>query len=79
MNLFELSAKISVDDSDFKKSMEGVYSTTVCKETLDESPQSYKDPEEIRRLIEPTVDIIKRIKPIINIKAADGEDAPWRK
>lgn len=73
------AAKSTISMEDFKKSMEGVYSTTVCKETLDESPQSYKDPEEIRRLIEPTVDIIKRIKPIINIKAADGEDAPWRK
>ena len=73
------AAKSKISMEDFKKSMEGVYSTTVCKETLDESPQSYKDPEEIRRLIEPTVDIIKRIKPIINIKAADGEDAPWRK
>ena len=73
------AAKSKISMEDFKKSMEGVYSTTVCKETLDESPMSYKDPEEIRRLIEPTVDIIKRIKPIINIKAADGEDAPWRK
>ena len=73
------AAKSKISMEDFKKSMEGVYSTTVCKETLDESPQSYKDPEEIRRLIEPTVDIIKRIKPIINIKAADGEDAPWKK
>lgn len=73
------AAKSKISMEDFKKSMEGVYSTTVCKETLDESPQSYKDPEEIKRLIEPTVDIIKRIKPIINIKAADGEDAPWRK
>lgn len=73
------AAKSKISMEDFKKSMEGVYSTTVCKETLDESPQSYKDPEEIRRLIEPTVDIIKRIKPIINIKAAESDDAPWRK
>ena len=59
--------------------MKDVYSTTVCSATLDESPQAYKDPNEILELIEPTVDVLFLMKPIINIKATESEDALWKK
>ena len=48
--------------------MEGVYSTTIVPETLDESPMAYKDTELIKKALQPTVDIIEQLKPVINIK-----------
>ncbi len=54
---------------DFKTSMEGIYTTSVCKNTIDEAPMVYKPMEEIIECIEPTVDIVNIIKPIYNFKA----------
>ena len=48
--------------------MKDVYSTSICKETLDEIPQAYKDVELIKKHICGSVDIIKQLYPIINIK-----------
>ena len=62
-------AKESVDLDDFKKSMEGIYSTSVNEYTLDESPFAYKPIEEILNNIGETVEIIDIIKPIYNFKA----------
>lgn len=55
----------------FKEEMKNVYSTSVCKSTIDESPMAYKDMSEIIELIEPTCKILYFIKPIINIKSTD--------
>lgn len=55
--------------SDFEKSMSDVYSTSVCQETIDESPMAYKPMQEIVDAISDTVDIIDIIKPIYNFKA----------
>lgn len=54
---------------DFKKSMEGIYTTSVKESTLDESPFAYKSIEEIMKNLDETVDIIDIIKPIYNFKA----------
>ena len=54
---------------DFKKSMEGIYSTSVQVDTLDESPFAYKSIEDIIPNILPTVEIVKILKPIYNFKA----------
>lgn len=62
-------AKKNISMEDYNESMKDVYSTCVCKETLDESPMAYKDCKLIEKLIEPTVEIINKIKPILNIKA----------
>ena len=67
-------AKETVDLDEFKKSMEGIYSTSVGSGTLDESPMVYKDCDEIMRLIEPTAEILFLVKPKINIKAFDSCD-----
>jgi tRNA-splicing ligase RtcB (3'-phosphate/5'-hydroxy nucleic acid ligase) len=62
-------AKRSLDIDDFKKSMEGIYSTCISKETIDESPMVYKNHEEIKELIKDTVEVIHVVKPIYNFKA----------
>ena len=54
--------------SEYEASMSGIFSTSVCAETLDESPQAYKSSEEILSLITPTVDVISLVKPKFNIK-----------
>lgn len=65
-------AKANVKMDEFQKSMEGIYSTTVCTGTLDESPMAYKDTNEIMDLIKNTCVIKYMMKPRINIKAVDG-------
>lgn len=62
-------AKKILSLSDFEESMKGIYSTSICKSTIDESPFVYKSIEDIIPNILPTVDIIKIIKPIYNFKA----------
>ena len=54
--------------SEYEASMSGIFSTSVCAETLDESPQAYKSSEEILSLITPTVNVISFVKPKFNIK-----------
>lgn len=63
---------------DFEKSMEGIYSTSVCRSTIDESPMAYKPMDEIVSLVGDTVEIINTIKPIYNFKAAEATP-PWKK
>lgn len=58
-----------VQMEDFKKSMDGIYTTSVCEGTLDEAPMVYKSSDIIRKDIEPTVEILKVIKPLWNFKA----------
>lgn len=54
---------------DFQQEMEGIYSTSINENTLDECPMAYKSMEDIVKNIEDTVDILKVIKPIYNFKA----------
>ena len=54
---------------EFKKSMEGIYTTSVVEETIDEAPFVYKPMQEIIDNIKDTVEIQKIIKPIYNFKA----------
>ena len=56
---------------DYLKSMEGIYSTSVNKDTIDESPMAYKSMDNIIANIGPTAKILKTIKPIYNFKAAE--------
>ena len=56
---------------EFQKEMEGIYTTCVVPETLDESPMAYKSMDEIIDQIEPTVEIVQRIRPVYNFKASD--------
>lgn len=62
-------AQSNLSISDFKKSMENIYSTSVNKNTIDESPMAYKPTNEILDTINHTIRILKHIKPIYNYKA----------
>lgn len=61
-------ARKQIDMDDFTQTMSGVFSTSICEATIDESPMAYKPTEEIVELIKPTVGIISMIKPKLNIK-----------
>ena len=54
---------------EFESSMQGIYSTSVCSETIDESPMAYKPMQEIIECIHPTVTIDNIIRPVYNFKA----------
>ncbi len=56
---------------DYQKEMEGIYTSSVNENTLDESPMAYKPLEEIASSINDTIEIIKIIKPIYNFKAGE--------
>jgi RNA-splicing ligase RtcB len=60
---------LSLDD--FREQMSGIYSTSINRGTLDESPKKYKNMDDIVRNIAPTAEILKIIKPVYNFKAAE--------
>ena len=66
-------AKSSFTVSEFKKQMEGIYTTSVGQSTLDECPMAYKSMADIVDNIEPTVEIQSVIKPMYNFKAGNGD------
>ena len=63
---------------DFEREMSDVYSTSVCRETIDESPMAYKPMQEIIDCIGDTVQIVDIIKPIYNFKAKTPEKPDWK-
>lgn len=67
------AAKETFTVSEFKKQMEGIFTTSVNRSTLDECPMAYKSIEDIVGNIEPTVSIDAILKPIYNFKAGDEE------
>lgn len=64
-------AKETVSLEEFKQSMQGIYTTSVNRSTIDESPMAYKPIDEIVANIQDTVEIVKIIKPIYNFKASE--------
>ncbi|NLJ67602.1 MAG: RtcB family protein, partial [Clostridiales bacterium] len=62
-------AKGAITMEEFKESMEGIYTTSINKSTLDEAPSAYKSMDEIMENIGDTVEVISIIKPIYNFKA----------
>ena len=71
-------AKQSIDLEEYKSSMQGIYSTSVNEDTLDEAPMAYKSLDDIVDVIRESVDIIDIMKPVYNFKASDME-IPWKK
>jgi len=61
--------KLSMEE--YQSEMEGIYSSCVVADTLDEAPMAYKSMDEIISQIEPTAEIVARIKPMYNFKAAE--------
>jgi len=56
---------------EYKKEMQGIYSTCINTATLDESPMAYKSMDDIIEFVQPTVEVVIRIKPIYNFKASE--------
>lgn len=64
-------AKKEIKLEDFKKSMDGIYTSCVNQSTLDESPMAYKDSQAIIDSLSETVQVADLIKPIYNFKASE--------
>jgi RNA-splicing ligase RtcB len=60
---------LSLDE--YRKEMRGVWSSVICKDTLEESPMAYKKSRDVLDYIGDTVDVELRLKPLYNFKAAD--------
>jgi RNA-splicing ligase RtcB len=67
-------AKESFTVSEFRKQMNGIYTTSVGKGTLDECPMAYKPAEAIIGCIGDTVEINEIIRPIYNFKAGAEDE-----
>ena len=69
MSRKEAFHKLSLEE--YRKEMEGIYTTCVDRTTLDEAPMAYKSIDEIISHIGPTAQVVAQIRPIYNFKAAD--------
>lgn len=64
-----MQAKRRFTIEEYEKSMDGIYTTSVGDDTLDECPMAYKPMKAIVDNIGDTVDILKVLKPVYNFKA----------
>ncbi|MDO4816260.1 MAG: RtcB family protein [Bacillota bacterium] len=62
-------AKESLDIDEYRKAMEGIYTTSVNENTIDEAPMAYKSLGDIIDVIRESVDVIEVLKPIYNFKS----------
>ena len=67
MGRAEARRNLSMDD--YREAMKGIYTTCVRESTIDESPMSYKNADEIARAIEPNGEVVARLRPLYNYKA----------
>ena len=67
MGRAEARRNLSMDD--YREAMKGIYTTCVRESTIDESPMSYKNADEIARAIEPNGEVVARMRPLYNYKA----------
>ena len=67
-----MEAKQILHIDEYKETMNGIFTTSVCVGTIDEAPMAYKPMQEIVDCIGDTVEIEKIIKPVYNFKAADA-------
>ncbi len=61
--------KLNLDE--FKRTMEGIYTTTVMLKKLDEAPMAYKPIEEILEFVGDSLEVIDTMKPLYNFKAVE--------
>ena len=62
-------AKYAFTVEEFKREMEGIYTTTATEGSIDECPMAYKAPSRIFEFIGDTVSDYEIIKPIYNFKS----------
>ena len=65
-------AKKNISMDEYKKSMEGIFTTCVNSDTIDESPMAYKNPNIIVEQLRETIDVSSFLKPIYNFKASEN-------
>ena len=65
------AAKNNLSMEEYRETMKGIYTSSVCEATLDEAPMAYKSLDDIIDVIRESVDIVDVMKPIYNFKAAD--------
>ena len=71
-------AKEALSLAEYTAAMDGIYTTSVNRQTIDEAPMAYKSLDDILPVIGESVDILDVMKPVYNFKASE-EDAPWKK
>lgn len=64
------SAKERLSMSEYQKAMEGIYTTSVNEETIDEAPMAYKSLADIIDVIAESVTVLDIMRPIYNFKAS---------
>ena len=64
-------ARQTLSMEEYKKAMEGIYTTSVNEQTLDEAPMAYKSLSDIIDVIGESVEVIEVLKPIYNYKASE--------
>ncbi|MBP5460977.1 MAG: RtcB family protein [Lachnospiraceae bacterium] len=69
MSRARAKSKLSMDE--YRKTMEGVYTTSINENTLDEAPMAYKSLGDIIDVIRESVDVIDVMKPVYNFKASE--------
>jgi RNA-splicing ligase RtcB len=64
-------AKATIKLKDFTQQMKeaGVWSSSVCKATIEEAPAAYKDWRTIFNQVGETMEIVSHLKPILNLKS----------
>jgi RNA-splicing ligase RtcB len=60
---------LSLDE--YRKEMRGIWSSVICKDTLEESPMAYKKARDVLDYIGETVEVEQRLRPLYNFKAVD--------
>lgn len=74
--LSRTEAKRTLSMDEYRRSMEGIYTTSVNEHTLDEAPMAYRSLKEILETVRETVDILDVMKPIYNFKFHGWHGAP---
>lgn len=64
-------AKATISLETYQAAMDGIFTTSVSQDTLDEAPQAYKPMTEILDCIADTVEVLRIIKPVYNFKASE--------
>lgn len=65
------TAWASLSMEQYRAEMQGIFTTCVNVDTLDESPMAYKLMDDIVAQIGPTAEVVERIKAIYNFKASE--------
>jgi RNA-splicing ligase RtcB len=59
------------DLAEFTREMDGIFSTSVTEETIDEAPMAYKSKDVVLERIEETADVVDELVPVMNLKAEE--------